>query len=53
MPIVDQIGLGVAVFSYDGSLYVGLNADAAPVPDVEKLALAIEESFAALVGSVR
>ena len=30
VPIVDGIGLGLAVFSYDGCLQVGLNADAGP-----------------------
>jgi len=49
VPIVDGIGLGVAVFSYDGTLHVGLNADPHLVPDLEKLAQGIEEAFAALV----
>ena len=37
VPVVDGIGLGIAVFSYDGWLQVGLNADADLVPDLEKL----------------
>ena len=49
VPIADGIGLGVAVFSYDGWLHVGLQADADLVPDLAKLELGIEESFALLV----
>jgi WS/DGAT/MGAT family acyltransferase len=51
VPIVDGIGLGLAVFSYDGWLHVGLNADASRVPDLEKLEQGIREAFAELVGS--
>jgi WS/DGAT/MGAT family acyltransferase len=52
VPICDGMGLGLAVFSYDGWLHVGLNADAERVPNLEKLERGIEEAFAALVGSV-
>jgi WS/DGAT/MGAT family acyltransferase len=48
VPIVDGIGLGLAVFSYDGWLHVGLNADAALVPDLEKLEQGLREAFADL-----
>jgi diacylglycerol O-acyltransferase len=51
VPIVDGIGLGLAVFSYDGFLHVGLNADARLVPDLEKLEQGILEAFGALVAS--
>ena len=51
IPIADGIGLGLAVFSYNGWLHVGLNADADLVPDLEKLRLGIEESFTQLLGS--
>jgi len=50
VPIVDGIGLGLAVFSYDGWLQVGLNADAGLVPDLEKLEQAIHEAFTELAG---
>ncbi len=51
VPIADGLGLGLAVFSYAGTLYVGLNAAADLVPDLDKLRLGIEESFAALLAS--
>jgi hypothetical protein len=51
VPIAGGIGLGVAVFSYDGWLHVGLNADARRRVDLEKLRRAIEDAFAALAAS--
>jgi hypothetical protein len=45
VPITDGIGLGLAVFSYDGWLHVGLNGDADLLPDLEKLRNGIETSF--------
>ncbi len=48
VPIADGLGLGLAVFSYAGTLYIGLNADPALVPDLEKLGRAIESAFDAL-----
>jgi WS/DGAT/MGAT family acyltransferase len=50
VPIIDGIGLGLAVFSYDGWLNIGLNADPDLVPDLEKLRQGIEEAFSDLVG---
>jgi WS/DGAT/MGAT family acyltransferase len=50
VPIADGMGLGLAVFSYDGWLNVGLNADPELVPDLEKLERGLEEAFAALLG---
>jgi WS/DGAT/MGAT family acyltransferase len=49
VPIIDGIGLGIAVFSYDGALHIGLNADAELVPDVEKLGQGVEEAFCDLL----
>jgi WS/DGAT/MGAT family acyltransferase len=51
VPITDGIGLGLAVFSYDDTLHVGLNADPTLVPDLEKLAHSIEEAFTALLAT--
>jgi WS/DGAT/MGAT family acyltransferase len=50
VPIADALGLGIAVFSYDGVLHVGLNADADRVADLEKLRQGLEDAFAGLVG---
>jgi len=49
VPIVDGIGLGIAAFSYDGAIHIGLNADASLVPDLEKLGQGIEEAFCDLL----
>jgi WS/DGAT/MGAT family acyltransferase len=49
VPIIDGIGLGIAVFSYDGALHIGLNADATLVPDIEKLGQGVEEAFCDLL----
>ncbi len=49
VPIADGLGLGLAVFSYDGTLFVGLNADPGLVPDLEKLGCAIESAFSELL----
>lgn len=51
VPLVDGIGLSLAVFSYDGWLHVGLNADADLVPDLVKLLQGIEDAFSHLVAS--
>jgi hypothetical protein len=48
VPITDGLGLGLAVFSYAGVLHVGLNADPALVPDLEKLGHGIERAFGEL-----
>jgi WS/DGAT/MGAT family acyltransferase len=48
VPIVDGMGLGLAVLSYDGWLHVGLNADTGLVPDLEKLEQGVREAFAEL-----
>lgn len=49
VPLVDGIGLSLAVFSYDGWLHVGLNADADLIPDLAKLLQGIEDAFSQLV----
>jgi diacylglycerol O-acyltransferase len=51
VPLADGLGLGLAVFSYDGWLHVGLSADADLVPDLEKLERELEVAFASLLGS--
>jgi WS/DGAT/MGAT family acyltransferase len=48
VPIADGIGLGIAALGYADHLEVTLHADALLVPDLDKLRLAIEESFGSL-----
>ena len=48
VPLIGQLGLGIALFSYDGTLSWGFTADWDLLPDLHDLALAVEESFAEL-----
>jgi len=45
VPLWAQHGLGVALFSYDGRLLWGIQADYDSVPDTEALVTAIHEAF--------
>ena len=45
VPIMGTMGIGVALFSYDGGLSFGLTADWDLVPDLHRLVEAIERSF--------
>lgn len=48
VPLFQEMGLAVGLFSYDGGLYWGLNGDWENLPDLHDLVLAIEASFAEL-----
>jgi len=48
VPIMGVIGIGVALFSYDGTLSWGFTSDWDLVPDLHGLAEATEKSFAEL-----
>jgi diacylglycerol O-acyltransferase len=48
VPILGQLGVGIALFSYDGTLSWGFTADWDLVPDLHDLAEAVAESFSAL-----
>ncbi|MCG8590447.1 MAG: wax ester/triacylglycerol synthase family O-acyltransferase [Proteobacteria bacterium] len=48
VPIMGTLGIGVALFSYDGTISWGFTADWDLVPDLHDLALATEASFAEL-----
>ena len=48
VPLWESHGLGVALFSYDGMVSWGINADYAIMPDVGRFGDAILESFAEL-----
>jgi len=52
VPLLQNTGLGVALFSYDGTLCWGFNADYELVPDLRWFVRAIERSFASLAEAV-
>lgn len=52
VPIADRMRVGVAIFSYDGELAFGITGDFDATPDLEVFARGIEESVAALMGTV-
>jgi WS/DGAT/MGAT family acyltransferase len=45
VPLADNLGLGIALLSYDGKIFWGLNADYDLVPDVREFVAAIRTSF--------
>jgi hypothetical protein len=44
-PLRDNTALGVTVFSYDGKLCWGLNADFDLLPDLDRFNAALERAF--------
>ena len=48
VPLVDNLGLGIALMSYDGKLCWGFNADYDLVPDLEIFQGFVREAFDAL-----
>jgi WS/DGAT/MGAT family acyltransferase len=54
VPLGGNLTVGVAILSYDGSLNIGITADATHVPDLDVLRTGIDAGFAALgVGPAR
>jgi diacylglycerol O-acyltransferase len=49
VPLFARHSIGIAIFSYDGGVTIGLNADRDAVPDLDVLANGIERSFAELM----
>jgi WS/DGAT/MGAT family acyltransferase len=45
VPLMDQLALGVALMSYDGQLFWGVNADYDAIPDLHPFVLAIRDAF--------
>ena len=45
VPLLDGLGLGIALFSYDGKLCWGFNADWDLVPDLDHFVACVAESF--------
>jgi diacylglycerol O-acyltransferase len=48
VPLFDNQALGIALFSYDGGLYWGFNADWDALPDLHAFVLAVEREFEVL-----
>jgi WS/DGAT/MGAT family acyltransferase len=48
VPLVDNIGLAIALMSYDGQMHWGVNADRDLVPDLHPFVEALQASFAEL-----
>jgi len=52
VPLMGTMGIGIALFSYDGLLSWGLSADWDLVPDLHQLAGAVEDAFEELRAAV-
>jgi hypothetical protein len=48
VPLMENIGLGIALLSYDGNLHWGFTADYELMPDLALFVEAIADSFAEL-----
>ena len=53
VPLMGQLSVGIALFSYGGMLSWGLTADHSLVPDLHELVLAVEHSFGQLLERAR
>ena len=49
VPLFTNQALGIALFSYDGGLHWGFNADWDAVPDLHDLAMGLDEEFERLL----
>ena len=49
VPLLDGTGLGIALFSYDGKLHIGLNADYELVPDLGTFTALFAQAFMEVV----
>jgi WS/DGAT/MGAT family acyltransferase len=52
VPLLPGMGLGIALFSYDGHLCWGFNADFDLVPDLERIPGLVEHAFKEFAGSL-
>lgn len=53
VPHPANLGMGIAIFSYNDKVTVGIVADAGLVPDPEKIAVEFDREFARLLEAVR
>ncbi len=52
IPLANDVRLTIGIFSYDGSLYLGLTGDYDALPDLDGLGEAVERGFATLTAAV-
>jgi WS/DGAT/MGAT family acyltransferase len=48
VPLIERLGLGIALFSYDGKIHWGFNADWDVVPDLARFVAHVGEAFGEL-----
>jgi len=53
VPLTDNLGLGIALLSYDGHIYWGFSADYDVVPDLEDFVAGTRDALAELVRAAR
>ena len=53
VPLMDNLGLGIALLSYAGRIFWGFNADYDVVPDLDEFVAATSESFGELLELAR
>jgi hypothetical protein len=44
-PLIQNLGMAIAVMSYDGKVFWGFNADYDRVPDVADLTVMVQDAF--------
>jgi diacylglycerol O-acyltransferase / wax synthase len=52
VPLIGQVRISIAIFSYDGGLYFGVTGDYDSSSDIDILTTGVERSMAELVDSV-
>ena len=53
VPLIDRLGLGIALLSYDGHIFWGFNADYDVVPDLDEFVAGTRDALAELVRAAR
>ena len=53
VPLAQQQGLGIALFSYNGNLHWGFHADWDTIPDLHDVTVAVGDRFNRLLDAAR
>jgi hypothetical protein len=53
VPLLDNLGLGIALLSYDGNIYWGFSADYDVVPDLDEFVAGTRDALAEVVRAAR